>query len=120
MTEDQMMMLLRMLLQMAGTFLVAHGVFGEADWTTLAGVVVTLAPMGWSFWARRESGLKSTVGAMPNTVVVTTAPVGVVSPATDTPRTAALASKIAAMPEVTNVISTPEIAASTPSPKVVS
>jgi hypothetical protein len=120
MTQDQMLMLLRMLLQMAGTFLVAHGVFGEADWTTLAGVAVTLAPMGWSFWARRTAGLQSTVGAMPNTVVVTTAPVGMISPATDTARTTVLANKLAAMPEVTSVISTPEIAAATPSPKIVS
>ncbi len=118
MTQDQYLMMVRMGLQMAGTFLVAHGVFAEADWTTVAGALLTMAPIAWSFWARREAGLKATVGSIPNTVVVTTAPTS--SPAVDASKTTSVAAKIAAIPEVSQVIATPEIAAATVSDKVVS
>jgi hypothetical protein len=122
MSQDQFLMMVRMALQMAGTFLVAHGVFAEADWTTVAGALLTMAPIAWSFWARREAGLKASVGAMPNTVVVETAPTtgATSSPAADVSKTTTLAAKIATLPEVKTVIATPEIAASTVSDKVVS
>ena len=118
MSQDQFMMMVRMGLQMAGTFLVAHGVFSEADWTTVVGALLTMAPVAWSFWARREAALKSSVGAMPNTVVVTTNPAA--TPDADTSKTTRLAATIATLPEVKNVISTPQVAAATASTKVVS
>lgn len=110
MTQDQVLMLLRMTLQGIGTFLIAKNVFTPADWTLVAGAVLQVAPVGWSFWARREAALKASVGAMPNTVVVT-------SSNQDVTR---LSTNIATMPEVRNVISTPEVAAATVSDKVVS
>jgi hypothetical protein len=108
-TQDAFLMLVRMALQMAGTFLVAHGVFGETDWTTFAGALLTIAPIGWSFWARREAGLKASVSAIPNTMVAT------VTPGTEV----AVASKFAAINEVKTVLSTPAVAAAAPSEKVV-
>jgi hypothetical protein len=115
-------MTVRMALQIVGTFLIAHGVFVSTDWTTIAGAVTMVAPIAWSYWARRESAMKSTVGAMPNTVVVTNAPTAgsISSPAADTAKTTAMAAKIATLPEVQSVISTPGIAAATTSDKVVS
>lgn len=118
MSQDAFMMLLRISLQMAGTFLLAKNVFTPTDWTALVGSIMTAAPIVWSFWVRREAGLKSTVGALPNTVVVTTAPLAM--PALDTKQTTALAAKIATLSEVKSVISTPEVAAATVSDKVVS
>lgn len=103
-------MLLRMALQGMGTFLIAKNVFTAADWTLVVGAILQVAPIGWSFWARRESALKASVGAMPNTVVVT-------SSSQDLTK---LSANIATMPEVKNVISTPEVAAATVSDKVVS
>lgn len=110
MTQDAFLMLVRMALQAAGVFAVSHGVFTQVDWTTFAGALLTVAPIGWSFWARRQAALKATVANMPNTVVVTAAP---------STTTTTLANKIAALPESQTIISTPAIAAVTPSEKVV-
>jgi hypothetical protein len=118
MTQDQMLMLLRMALQGVGTFLIAKNIFTAADWTLVVGAVLQVAPLGWSFWARRESALKASAGAIPNTVVVTLPPTAL--PATDTRQTTQLAAKLATLPEVQSVISTPEVAAATVSEKVVS
>ncbi len=118
MSQDQGLMLLRWVLQGMGTFLIAKNVFTAADWTLVVGAVLQVAPLGWSFWARREAGLKASASSIPNTMVVTMAPSA--TPATDTRQTAQLAAKIATLPEVQSVISTPQVAAATVSEKVVS
>lgn len=80
----------------------------------IAAIVAVVSPLYASWTATRASRIAA-VGAMPNTVVVTTAPS--VTPQT---ATASMAAKIAAIPEVQSVISTPEVAAATISNKVVS
>lgn len=110
MTQDQALMLLRMALQGIGTFLIAKNVFTAADWTLVVGAVLQVAPVGWSFWARREAGLKASVGAIPGNLVVESTSGNIVR----------LAADLATMPQVKTVISTPEVAAATTSEKVVS
>jgi hypothetical protein len=117
MTQDQWLMMVRMLLQMGGVVLVSKGVFSDADWTTLstdfltcAGAGMTLWSVVWSFWVRRASGLKATVANMPNTVVVTT---------TQPASLPAVANMIADIPTVETVKAPADVVKATPSPKVV-
>ena len=117
MTQDQWLMMVRMLLQMGGIVLMSKGVFTDADWNTLstdlmafAGAGFTLWGVVWTFWTRRASGLKATVANMPNTVVVTAA-----SPAVLT----TVAGAIAEVPGVANVKAPASVANALPSLKVV-
>jgi hypothetical protein len=114
MRQDQYLMLVRMLLQMGGTVLVAQGVFTAADWTSVAdntmtfvGAGTALWGVGWALWSRRESALKAVVANMPGTVVVNTA---------GNPAVAATA--IAQLPQV-NLVQAGSDAIAAPSPKVV-
>lgn len=109
MTQDQFLMYIRMFLQIVGTFLISKNVFSDTDWTAFAGAIMTISGIGWTLYARRQAGLKQTVAAMPNTVVVTH---------TDNPVN--VANKLAAMPEVKEVTATPEVAAQATSNKVTS
>lgn len=118
MTQDQFLMIIRMALQIGGTALLSTSELASPNWQTASGAIIALAGVGWSIWARREAAMKAAVSAIPNTVVVTTAPA--LTPQADTALTTSVASKIAAMPEVKNVISTPAVAAATVSDKVVS
>jgi hypothetical protein len=95
-TQDQFLMGIRMFLQIAGSFLISKNLFTDADWTAFAGAIMTIAGIGWTMWARRETALKQTVAAMPNTVVVTHA-----SGAGD-----AVTTQIATIPGVKDVAST--------------
>jgi hypothetical protein len=117
-SQDQFLMMVRMALQIAGTALFSQSTLASPNWQTASGAILALAGVGWTLWARREAGLKSSVSAIPNTAVVTTKPTG--NPAADTAQTANVAAKIATLSEVKSVISTPEVAAATVSDKVVS
>jgi hypothetical protein len=117
MTQDQWLMMVRMLLQMGGIVLMSKGVFTDADWNTLstdlmafAGAGFTLWGVVWTFWTRRSSGLKSTVANMPNTVVVTSKSPEIL---------ATVASTIAEVPGVQTVKAPAIIANAVPSLKVV-
>lgn len=118
MSQDQFLMIVRMALQIGGTALLSQAQLSSPNWQTVSGAILALAGVAWSLWSRRESGLKATVGALPNTVVVTTHPTG--NGLVDTAKTSVLSAQIAKIPEVQSVISTPEIAAQTTSEKVVS
>lgn len=83
----------------------------------ISAIVAIVSPL-YAAWTATRAARISAVGALPNTVVVTTSPS--LTPQGDRSVTANLAAKIATLPEVQNVISTPEVAAVTVSPKVVS
>jgi hypothetical protein len=117
MTQDQFLMIVRMVLQIGGTAMLSTSALASPNWQTASGAILALAGVGWTLWARREAGLKASASAIPNTLVVTTA--ASLTPQGDTAATTSLAAKIASMPEVQNVISTPEVAAATVSDKVV-
>lgn len=75
----------------------------------ISAVVAVVSPL-YAAWTATKAARIAAVGALPNTVVVTSSSQNV----------AKLAANIATMPEVRNVISTPEVAANTASEKVVS
>lgn len=114
MTQDQFMMTVRILLQIAGTYLCTHGIETEATWAVYSGALIALAPIIWSFYARRQAGLKSSVANIPGTLVVETPPAvpGATYPIADHVKMVALANQIAAIPEVSQVTTTPDVAAS--------
>jgi len=122
MNQEQILMLVRTVLQILGGVLVTRGLMTAGDesvlltsMTTLTGSIVTVAPTIWGVWVRRNAGLKASAGALPNTMVVTTQATAAVS---EPSKTAAVADKIANIPEVLNVIAGQASAAMATHPKV--
>jgi len=79
MNNAQLLSLLRTLLQIAGTAVVAHGTLGinGAMWEQISGAIIMLAPIIWSMFAHTDTAQLKAVEAMPDVkkiVVDTTAP----------------------------------------------
>ncbi len=79
MNNAQLLSLLRTLLQIAGTTIVAHGTLGinGAMWEQISGAIVMIAPIIWSMFAHTDTAQLKAVEAMPDVkkiVVDTTAP----------------------------------------------
>lgn len=68
MNTDQMLSLLRTVLQIAGTAIVAHGTLGinGAMWEQISGAVLLLAPIIWSMYAHTDAANIAKVAAMPD------------------------------------------------------
>lgn len=66
--SDQLLSLLRTLLQIAGTAIVAHGTLGinGAMWEQISGGVLMLAPVVWSLFVHSDKGKLAAVAAMPD------------------------------------------------------
>lgn len=66
--SDQLLSLLRTLLQIAGTAIVAHGTLGinGAMWEQISGGILMLAPIVWSMFAHTDSAKIAAVAAMPD------------------------------------------------------
>ena len=64
----QLLSLLRTVLQIAGTAIVAHGTLGinGAMWEQISGGILMLAPIIWSMFAHTDSAALATVEAMPD------------------------------------------------------
>lgn len=76
MNNTQMLSLLRTFLQMAGTFVVTHGLLGANSsqlWELISGVVLMVVPTLWSIYAHTDNAIIKNVTAMPDVkkVVVT-------------------------------------------------
>ena len=67
MNNDQLLSLLRTVLQIIGTSVVAHGTLGinGAMWEQITGGVLMLAPTIWSMYAHTNTATLATVAAMP-------------------------------------------------------
>ena len=65
MNQDQILSLLRTLLQIIGTSIVAHGIMGinGAMWEQISGGVIILAPTIWSMYAHTHEGMIASVTA---------------------------------------------------------
>src|ERR1039458_1716975 len=65
MNQDQMLSLVRTILQIAGTSIVAHGTMGinGAMWEQISGAVIILAPTIWSMYAHTHEGMIASVTA---------------------------------------------------------
>ena len=65
---EQLMSLLRAVLQIMGTALVAHGTLGinAALWEQISGGILMLAPIVWSMFAHTDSAKIAAVAAMPD------------------------------------------------------
>ena len=76
MNQDQMLSLLRTILQIIGTSIVAHGTMGinGAMWEQISGVVIILAPTVWSMYAHTDTAKLKAVEAMPAVTKITVAP----------------------------------------------
>lgn len=109
MNQDQALNILRTVLQIVGTLLVGHSIFGvtAADWTTLTGAILMAFPAIWGIVSRTESSMKNSVAALPNTLVV------------HTDDAEGTAKKVAAMSEVSSVVTNTKVAEAVPSVKVV-
>ncbi len=70
---DQLMSLLRTLLQIAGTAIVAHGTLGinGAMWEQISGGVLMLAPVVWSMLVHTDAAKIAAVEAMPDITKIT-------------------------------------------------
>ena len=64
--NDQWLSLLRTVLQVAGTAIVAHGFLGinGAVWEQISGAVVIIAPTIWSMYANTQTAKLASVAAM--------------------------------------------------------
>src|SRR5262245_37320009 len=66
MNLDQVLSIVRAILQILGTTLVSRGlILSEADWTTISGGVLMVVPVAWSIWANRKTAKIARVAAMP-------------------------------------------------------
>ena len=65
---DQMLALLRTILQIAGTAIVAHGTLGinGAMWEQISGAIMIIAPTIWSMYAHTDASKIASVAAMPD------------------------------------------------------
>ena len=69
MNSDQLLSLLRTLLQMIGTYIVAHGVLGTNSsqlWETISGIILMIAPTVWSMYSHTDAANIKKVAAMPD------------------------------------------------------
>lgn len=66
MNNDQLLSLLRTVLQIIGTVVVAHGTLGinGAIWEQISGALVVLAPTVWSMYANTKAAKLASVAAM--------------------------------------------------------
>ena len=66
MNNAQLMSLLRTLLQISGTAIVAHGTLGinGAMWEQISGAVIMIAPVVWSMFAHTDSAKVAEVVAL--------------------------------------------------------
>lgn len=66
MNNDQLLSLLRTVLQIIGTIIVSHGTLGinGALWEQISGVVIIIGPTIWSMYAHTDSAKLASVAAM--------------------------------------------------------
>jgi len=65
MDKEQVLGLLRDFLKLLGGALVTNGVVTTADWTTWSGLIIMLAPLGWSMYERTHARMVAKVDALP-------------------------------------------------------
>jgi hypothetical protein len=92
MNQDQLLSLLRTLLQVIGTAVVTHGTLGinGAMWEQISGAIIIIAPTIWSMYAHTDKANLAKVTAMPDVtqvVVKSTATDGVADAANDPTQT---------------------------------
>lgn len=68
MNTDQMLSLLRTILQIAGTAVVAHGTLGinGAMWEQISGAVIVIAPTIWAMYSHTDAANIAKVAAIPD------------------------------------------------------
>jgi uncharacterized protein involved in propanediol utilization len=55
--QEQLLVILRASLTIAGSILVTHGLISSTDWATIAGALLTIAPVLYGIWANRKTAL---------------------------------------------------------------
>lgn len=77
MNQEQLLSLLRTFLQVAGTFVLGHSIFGPETsqwWELISGVVILVAPTIWSIYAHSDAALIKNVTAMPDVAKIIVVP----------------------------------------------
>ena len=72
----QLLSLLRTLLQIAGTYIVAHGTLGinGAMWEQISGAVIMVTPAVWGIFAHTDTAKLKAVEAMPGVAKIVPVP----------------------------------------------
>jgi hypothetical protein len=106
MNQDQLLSLLRTVLQIAGTAIVAHGTLGinGAAWEQLSGGILMLAPVLWSMYVHTDGQKIAAVTAMPGIqqiIVKTSADDGAAAAAADPTQTKVVSAALTPLPQTT-------------------
>ena len=64
--DDQIMSLVRSITAIASGWLVGHGYQTESDSALYSGFVLSLAPIVWGMYAKREDGLIASAATVPD------------------------------------------------------
>lgn len=110
MNQDQVFSLLRTVLQIAGTAIVAHGTLGinGAMWEQLSGGILMLAPVIWSMWVHTDASKIKAVTAMPGVaqiIVKTSAGDGAAAAAADPAQPKVISAALTPVSPITKVAS---------------
>lgn len=65
MNQEQMMSVVRDVLQILGTFLTTYGLLSGEQWQPIAGGVIMIAPVVWGIVKHTKTNAIATVAAMP-------------------------------------------------------
>src|SRR3712207_7502317 len=69
--QEQILSLVRTLLQIGGTALVTRGILTGAEWEAILSAILFVVPTIWGIWARRYTGLVEAAAAVPNVQQIT-------------------------------------------------
>ena len=69
MNQEQVMSVVRDVLQIVGTFLTTYGVINSGQWQPIAGGVLMMAPVIWGIYTHTQANAVAVVAAAPGTIV---------------------------------------------------
>lgn len=72
--NEQILSLLRTLVQSGASALAAKGLIDQQGETVLVAFVMWLIPTAWGLWVRRKAGLVATAAALPEVAKIVTTP----------------------------------------------
>jgi hypothetical protein len=94
MNQDQVLSIVRSVLKIGGTLLVAYGYVSDQQWITITSAVIAVAPMVWDMYVHTKQAKLAAVAAMPEVKgIVTTSTVAAETPS---PKVVASAAQIPA------------------------
>ena len=74
MNQQQVMSVVRDLLQIVGTFLTTYGIFSQEQWQPIAGGLLMIAPVVWGMLAHTQANAIAVAAAIPDVAKVEVKP----------------------------------------------